>query len=341
MKKKFLVQIMQWMCALLLGMVLVSALGFFYYRPVGWLERDKNATSAVWEPNTVLINFLEGFGITRIDSRGYTNPWGKELDDELILCIGASYVQSKEVMESKKYTSLLNKMLSSDDKLKVYNLSRDAYFYPEIVAGFSAAIQEFPQTTVAVIDISNTDYTLAELEKALNQRVYSKEQTGDRLYEKLSAVEKIKIKIKDYLPITSILKYQFSQIQGKDENETESLQEAEEVSEAQYGEALNVTMKQMREGFSGKIIIVYHPYVFLNEDGSMSLKQHKYRTVFEKVCQQNEIVFIDMGEDFLQAYAERQEVPYGFNNTMMGEGHLNQNRHKLIADRVYNEIIKE
>lgn len=341
MKKEILIQIIQWMCALLLGMVLVSSLAFFYYRPVGWLERDKNATSAVWEPNTYLINFLEGGGITRIDSRGYTNPWGKELDDELVLCIGASYVQSKEVMESKKYTSLLNEKLVSDDKLKVYNLSRDAYFYPEIVAGFSAAIQEFPQTAVAVIDISNTDYSMEELEKALNQREYSKEQTGDRLYAELSTVEKIKIKIKDYLPITSILKYQFSQMQGENEQETKSSQETEKVSEVQYAEVLDMTMKRMRENFSGKIIILYHPYIFLNEDGSMSLKQHEYRTVFEEVCKKNDIVFIDMGDDFLQAYEERQEVPYGFNNTTMGEGHLNQNGHKLIADRVYDEIVKE
>lgn len=341
MKKTFLIHIIQWICALVLGMGIVSAVGFFYYRPVGWLERDKNATSAVWEPNTILINFLEGGGITRVDSRGYTNPWGKELDDELILCIGASYVQSKEVMESQKYTALLNDMLASDDKLKVYNMSRDAYMYPEIVAGFSAAIQEFPQTKVAVIDISNTDYSLTALEKSLVQREYSEKQTGDKLYEKLSSIEKIKIKIKDYLPITSILKYQISQMQGEDAEATQVAEEAEEVSEEKYAEELDATMKQMREAFSGQIIILYHPSVFLNEDGSMSLDQPKYRGVFEEICQQNGIVFADVGEDFLQAYEERQEVPYGFNNVTMGEGHLNRYGHQIIADRLYDLIAKE
>lgn len=341
MKKSFLIQIIQWLCALLLGMAIVSAIGFFYYRPVGWLERDKNATSAVWEPNTVVVNFLEGGGITRVDSRGYTNPWGKELDDELVLCIGASYVQSKEVMESKKYTALLNDMLTSEDKLKVYNLSRDAYLYPEIVAGFSAAIQEFPQTKVAVIDISNTDYSLEELEKALVEREYSEEQTGDKLYANLSKIEKLKIKIKDYLPITSILKHQSSQMQGQETNVDKASKETEEVSETQYAEALDATMKQMREGFTGEIIILYHPSVILEEDGSMSLNQPKYRDVFEQVCKENGIVFADMGEDFLQAYEERKEVPYGFHNVTIGEGHLNKYGHQMIADRLYDLIEKE
>ncbi|MBQ4530072.1 MAG: hypothetical protein IJA36_05620 [Lachnospiraceae bacterium] len=341
MKKSFFIQLMQWIGALLLAMAIVSVVGFFYYRPVGWLERDKNATSAVWEPNTVVVNFLEGGGITRVDSHGYTNPWGKELDDELVLCIGASYVQSKEVMENKKYTSLLNEMLTSEDKLKVYNLSRDAYLYPEIVAGFSAAIQEFPQTKVAVIDISNTDYSLEELKKALIQREYSPEQTGDKLYAELPAIEKIKIKVKDYFPITSILKHQMSQMQGEGVDVTGATKRTQEVSEAQYGEALDATMKQMREAFSGEIIILYHPSVLLNEDGSMSLNQPKYRDVFEEMCQQNGIVFADMGDDFLQAYEERKEVPYGFQNVTIGEGHLNKYGHKMIAKRLYDLIEKE
>lgn len=341
MKKKILWQVFQWFCALLLSMVVVSAVAFFYYRPVGWLERDKNATSAVWEPNTVLINFMEGGGITRIDSRGYTNPWDRELDDELILCIGASYVQSKEVMESEKYTSLLNEMLVSDDKLKVYNLSRDAYMYPEIAAGFSAAIQEFPQTTVAVIDVSNTDYSLEALEDALNQREYSEEQTGDKLYTQLSMKEKIKIKMKDYFPIMSVLKYQISQRQGRSVVKAESMGETEKVPEVQYAEALDATMKQMREAFSGKIIILYHPSISLSKDGSMRLNDTEYYSVFEEVCQQNGIVFQDVGEAFLQAYEERKEVPYGFNNTTMGEGHLNQNGHKIIAQQLYSLITKE
>lgn len=342
MKKSLLIQLVQWICALLLGMVIVSAVGFFYYRPVGWLEREKNATSAVWEPNTVMVNFLEGGGITRVDSRGYTNPWGKELDEELVLCIGASYVQSKEVMESKKYTYLLNEMLTSENKLKVYNLSRDAYMYPEIVAGFSAAIQEFPQTKVAVIDISNTDYSIEELEESLVQREYSEEQTGDKLYESLTSAEKIKVKIKDYFPVISILKHQISQMQGKKAavgNKT--AEDTVKVSKEQYAEALDATMKQMREAFSGEIIILYHPSVCLNEDGSMSLNQPEYLEVFNEVCQQNGIVFADMGEDFLQAYEEKKEVPYGFNNVTIGEGHLNKYGHKLIAERLYELIAKE
>ena len=341
MKNNLLIQILQWVCAVVLAMGIVSVLGFFYYRPIGWLERDKNATSAIWEPSTVLVNCIEGIGITRIDSHGYANPWGKELDQELVLCIGASYVQSKEVMENQKYTALLNEKLSSGDKLKVYNLSRDAYMYPEIVAGFSAAVEEFPQTKIAVIDVSSTDYSLEELEGALVQREYSKDQVGDKLYANLSAMEKIKIKIKDYLPITSILKHQLSQIQKGTKEDVINKEQVQEISKAEYMAAVDATMKQMKKNFAGKIIILYHPIVLLNEDGTISLKEQKYQELFAEACEQNGIVFVDMGEDFLQAYEEDYILPYGFHNTTMGEGHINKYGHEMIADKLYETIEKE
>lgn len=341
MKKNYIKQIVQWICAMVMGMLIVSCVCFFYYRPVGWLERDKNATSAVWEPNTVFVNFVEGAGITRVDSRGYTNPGDKELAEELVLCIGASYVQSKEVMEDKKYTALLNEKLTKKDEIKVYNLSRDAYMYPEIAAGFSAAIQEFPQTTVAVLDISNTDFSMKELGKALVEREFSEEQTGDKLYKKLSTVEKIKTKIKDYFPITSVLKHQASQMEGQDKEETGKEKKEEQVSEEEYAKALDATMKQMRDSFSGKIIILYHPGTVFHEDGSMSVKEGKYEAVFAEVCEENNIVFADMSEEFLKAYEERREVPYGFHNVTMGEGHINKAGHKMIADKLYDLIGKE
>lgn len=339
-KKGLLYQLIQWGGALLLSMGFISFIVFFYYRPVGWLERDKNATSAVWEPNTVLFNFLEGGGITRVDDHGYTNPGNKALEDDLVLCIGASFVQGKEVMEQEKYTYLLNTMLGGKDKLKVYNLSRDAYVYPEIVAGFSAAIQEFPQTKVVVIDIANTDYPLEELQDALEQREYAEEERGENLYKQLSRKEKVKTKIKDYVPIISVLKYQMLQKQ-KENTTIDAAKTEEKVSEKRYAKALDATMKQMRKAFSGKIIIMYHPSVSLQKDGSMTLEETNHYATFSKVCKENEIVFADAGEAFLQAYQQRREVPYGFQNTTLGEGHLNKNGHKIIAQQLYSLITKE
>lgn len=341
MKNVYLKQTLQWVAALLLGAFIVSMLSFCYYRPVGWMERDKNATSAVWEPNSVIVNMLEGAGITHVDSRGYTNLGNQELDDDLILCIGASYVQSKEVMEDKKYTALLNEKLKDDDKLKVYNLSRDAYMYPEIVAGFSAAIQEFPQTKVAILDISNTDFSLEELTGALQEREYDEEQTGEGLYKKISTKEKLKLKLKDYFPIISILKYQISQTNGTAVDGASVVKKENTIAEKEYEEALNATMELMRKSFNGRIIVLYHPATILEKDGSMSIKQPKFKENFEKMCEKNKIEFVDMEADFLEAYEDNYIVPYGFQNTTIGEGHINESGQNIIAERLYSVITKE
>lgn len=43
------------------------------------------------------FNAIEGYGVYKVDSRGYVNE-DKTLGDEYVLCVGASFTQGKEVI---------------------------------------------------------------------------------------------------------------------------------------------------------------------------------------------------------------------------------------------------
>ena len=52
------------------------------------------------------------------------------------------------------------------------------------------------------------------------------------------------------------------------------------------------------------------------------------------------ITFLDLTQDFLDAYESEHILPHGFVNTAAGEGHLNAEGHEIIARALY-EIIQQ
>lgn len=335
--KKICREVLQWILAVFIAILVVSTVCYIYFRPTGWLEREHNATSAIWEPSSIIIKGYEGFGITNVDSNGYTNPLVDVSQENLILCMGASYTQGKEVMQDKTYVSLLNSMITggTNDKLHVYNLSKDAFFYPEIAAGVKAAIDEFPQTSTLILEIGNTDFSNDILEKALSERTYEINECGVNLYNQLSKIGKTIMLGKDFFPIYSVLKNQVSLLRSFDD----SLEKQEDKYDVEHNKKLiDETLCQIRNAFDGQIIVLYHPATNLYPDGSMRLEYSNNYEIFSQLCKENNLYLIDLGDDFLDAYENGYYVPYGFNNTTIGQGHFNENGHRIIANRLYSVI---
>lgn len=85
-----------------------------------------------------------------------------------------------------------------------------------------------------------------------------------------------------------------------------------------------------------KIIIVYHPSVSLNEDGSLLLKREVMDAErLQRMCEEKGIYFLDMSNRFVREYLQNYKLPYGFSNSVVGSGHLNKYGHAMIADEIY------
>lgn len=337
--KKIGWQIMQWLVAIALAVVLCNILLAFYHRPAGWIERTESATNAIWRPGSTLLMGTEGRGRYKVDKDGYLNA-DLPKQEGYCLVLGASYTQGKEVEFGKRYTDLLNNMLTdSEYELAVYNCSQDAKFLPGIINDFYAVTQEFPDAKTIVIETGNTDFLSSELRAACIQHGFDENQVGSIIIKNMSTVQKAKLMIKESLPLYTILKSQLAAIKAKDSS-VQVEDELVNVIDREKEQSLNDALRLIRSQFDGKLIIMYHPNVLLSADGDMEIIIQDTTAMFESACTANDIVFLDMSDAFLEAYKENYAVPYGFSNTTIGTGHLNEDGHRVIAEELY-KVLKE
>ena len=334
--KNYIRQIVQWMVAGVLAVMICNVLLCFYHRPAGWIERADSATNAIWRPDSTLIMGTEGRGVYHVDKDGYLNA-DLPRQEEYCLVLGASYTQGKEVRFGERYTDLLNDMLAeSDEELAVYNCSQDAKFLPGIINDFYAVTQEFPDAGTIVIETGNTDFTSRELLAACEQHGYDANQRGSVIAGNMSKTQKLKMLVKEGLPLYTILKSQLAAMKGV--NATARDAENERVADSMKEESLNAALALIRSQFAGKLVIIYHPTVSLAEDGTLEIDVQETTPMFRTVCEANNILFVDVSEAFLEAYENEYAVPYGFSNTTMGTGHLSADGHRVIAEELYQAL---
>ena len=95
-------------------------------------------------------------------------------------------------------------------------------------------------------------------------------------------------------------------------------------------------------GGGTRLIILYPPSDYeVNEDGTLHFDNDpEYDQLFEKVCSDHDIIFVNMKDEFVRMYTEDHVLPHGFVNTVYGEGHLNRYGHeacaKVLAETIYS-----
>lgn len=337
--------LVQWMLAACIAFCVANVLILPYWKAPGWIARDAGATSALYHAGTTLVNGYEGYGIMNVDSHGYLNE-DLPLADSFVLTMGCSHTKAIEVAPDERYTSILNEALSgrNNSHLYVYNLAIDGFYFPDIVKGFEAALAEFPGAKTIIIEIPTTDFDLALLTDAVNSRPFDPAKTGESLYAAQSPKEKIKIGIKENLPILSLyLSKQFTNMGLGDDTPflySPVVSEAAQysVTKEAYLLALEPALAHLKEKYDKEIIIYFHPFATILKTGELTTDTSVTIEWFAESCDKYGITFVDATEAFLQSYEKNHTVPYGFSNTSPGAGHLNKEGH-LISARLLLEAL--
>ena len=97
-------------------------------------------------------------------------------------------------------------------------------------------------------------------------------------------------------------------------------------------------MSFIRSKTDKQVIILYHPAVSIEKDGSLKLLTNGAEPYYRKACARYDIDFVDMSDTFMQAYENDHIIPYGFNNTTPGAGHINAAAHRMMAQEVYKVL---
>lgn len=334
--KQYVLIMFNWCFCFCVAFIIVNALCFFYERPVGWYDTLQGPTIGVRMPNSILLHGTEGYAITRIDKNGYTNP-KLELSNEYVLMLGASHTQGKEIDTNKKYSVLVNEYFENDGLLHTYNIAADGHFLPTQIKHFKAAMEAYPDASYVTLEIGTTDFPIESLMSGINQIEYNPDDSADMFYQ-LGTVGKIKNAIKMYFPLIARLKNQIETYRQTSKASHEYEYVEFEYDENEYAEVLNIALGLMRSECSKPFVIIYHPDIFIEKDGSASLVYSGTWELFKNACEKNNIDLIDTGEDFLRYYNEYNKLPYGFMNTIPGSGHLNEVGHRIIADAIIDYL---
>ncbi len=170
--KKVFKELLQWTGAFLTAFFVLNILTFSFYHPVIEIHRNGGSTPGLMIPLQWGLLGLEWYGIQTTDSRSYVNSDLPLIKD--YYCItGASHTEGFHSRKGERFSDYLNSMFGYTDSLKFYNIAHTAYQFDEIAMHFPGILAEFPDMKGLIIELDSTNYSLDQLECALNQSNYS------------------------------------------------------------------------------------------------------------------------------------------------------------------------
>ncbi|MBO4890484.1 MAG: hypothetical protein J5574_05775, partial [Lachnospiraceae bacterium] len=170
------------------------------------------------------------------------------------------------------------------------------------------------------------------------QAGYDPEETASALVGRMSQRQRLTVRAKQALPLLRLVhKQYYTYLESLEEKSGSDILDPafwKAEYEGDFETALDDLMKFIRSKTDKQVIILYHPAVSLNADGSMTALSNNAEPYYEKVCAANGIDFVDMTDTFMKAYETDHIIPYGFANTTPGDGHINRAAHEMIAQKL-------
>lgn len=331
--------------AALCSFFLVNSLCMFYYSAPGDLYRNNGTTRSIRKPQSYYVNAAEGFGIIRFDKNGYNNM-DCELEKPYVLVMGSSHMEATYVNQQQNTSTILNDLLGGTGKdLRTYNIAHANNPLPDIIKGFQAGIGEFPDSCAVIMEIYDTTFSISDLQNSLQQTIYSADSGGAYLSQHLTADQKLRSSVIGWLPYAKyVLKRQLASTNlelGNPFGLMNTISETQlSFEENDYVTAIDAAFSMIRKEYTNPIIILYHPKVDFCKDKMMIVRDEGTYDLFKRACEDNEMIFVDTGDAFMEAFEKDFTVPYGFNNTTMGDGHLNADGHRIVAQELY-QVLKD
>lgn len=342
--------ILSWCLALVIAASFANLVSFFYRSGSGSIPRANAFSGNIRTPNSRLVRGMEGYGINYADDNGYINDDSTPLSENYILFMGSSHLEGLQVMQNQNMVTVLNVLFDHDTRT-VYNMGTAGYSLPLIIKGFQAGIEEFPHSSAIVIELSDMTYTNEQMTNALDQTRFDPASTGAALVQSQSLLRRVRNNLLSVFPIISLLRQQLESarydfngafgFQAVAPSQVIADQDTHDAS-AQSDEFLSVLDRAfalLRSEYDNPIIILYHPGVTLLPDGTLRIdREEQYYNDYLSASERYGFVFVDIGDVFLQAYKTDYSLPYGFQNTTLGRGHLNALGHRIVAEQLYQAL---
>ena len=298
------------------------------------IENPTLATDYKWESDQLKSTMTEGFTFFCMDEDGFNNAVPYEDDNNVaILLMGSSQMEAVNVGKYRNTGYLLGEMLP--DK-RVYNIGVSGHQLYNCVNNLSSALSYYKPTEYVVIVTDSVDMD-ADLMRQVVRGEYPRIPSYDSglvyyVQKWIPAVKVLYKNISDWKAMDAVKSVSKDTVVSQDSSDSSDDQVAEVLDEF-----LNLIADLARDNHV-RPIIVYQSPLSLDEDGQIADETDHKIERFVRVCEKNDIAFIDMTDSFVELYEKEHRLPHGFVNTAVGSGHLNKYGHRVIAEEIAEHV---
>lgn len=302
-----------------LAIAILSLFSYGYSYSGVHIVSKTGVTDYKWEANQRKASMTEGFAWFRMDENGYNNTFPKN-DKIDVLLMGSSHMEAVNVASDKNAGYLLNELLPG----YTYNIGISGHTLYNCINNLQNAAAEYSPDWIVI----ETDRVALESDKM--------QEVIDGKFPHIKSYDSgLLYYIQKYAPGVKLIYNQLSNWIHMEKAVYEII-ESEDISENYINildEFLATATGAMNN--SQKLLIVYQPQTAIDESGKyISTSEDKYSKIFKQRCENAGIEFIDLSEEFETLYTTENILAHGFSNTAAGEGHLNEDGHKIFAEQV-------
>ena len=307
----------------LLATILVNGICYFYYSPAIQTANHEKFTDLKNIPSAHNPHGVEGYGNISIDENGFNNQVDFAMDEAEILFIGSSQTEAQHVNAKENFVSLIHQEYPA---ARAYNLGISASTFSSTFFRIMPLREKFPRAKVFVFEI-NVMPSLADLQQM--EKLLSEDDIPEKDISWKNG--NMALKAIGTIPICRLLWRQYDHHRRNDTAKV--IQSGDFDTDAYEQELRRVLLLGKEKAGTTEIIIFNLAHTRLNKAGDVEIiPDQGENEIFQKVCSDINMTYIDMAEPFTEAYQSKHVLPYGFLNSPIGTGHLNRYGHCIIAD---------
>lgn len=304
----------------------------YSFTPVHVQNPDKN-TDYVWGANAKWMKMTEGIAWGKYDEKGYNNA--SVIDNPDVIVLGSSHMEATNVKTEENMTFILNEKVG--DRYSVYNMGISGHHLYKVSKYLPNNLELFEKTPkVVIIETDSVKIEQKEVDKVLNGKVDFTPSYDTGLIRNMQMVPFFRVVHQN---IDSGLLDLFMPDNSSGTAATGTVEENTPIDERPY-ETLLKYIGDIGKEHSSHIIICYHPTGTLNKDGTLSYDTGEYSEIFRKYCEENDITYVNLENEFQDMYAKEKVTAHGFSTGKVEYGHLNRYGHRRMAEKMAEVINK-
>jgi hypothetical protein len=283
----------------------------------------------VGKPNTAQLSSLEGRGLTTYGNNGLIVNKRLKPGTRRILFIGDSFVKAVQVSDREKFTEIVEQdwnQAHSDDPIQTLNLGLGGQ-HLDTYLSFARPIDRYFKPDLIFVVLNRNDFDdLAQDPARLAQVVEGVTEPLVEPEDQLAFADLVnQLGVRSFFGKLQLQTYGFL-AKGSNAPPVEAAGQT-----GHFTNAVDIQLKGLKKIWGERLVIIYVTW-FTNMAKDDPPPGAYKDTILDEIKKQN-IALVNLYPPLWRAF-QTHRPPFGFNNSNLGQGHLNQYGHKVVAAEI-------